>query len=533
MNPSSSTCSPLRSLGPAGVVALAALGAAAVTLSVKLWPQWQSNPDLSHGFFMPFLYGFLLYESRAGTPRFVRPGATSALALALLLTGALLSLALGGLYAASVDWSHALVNLMLTLSLAFFTGATVVALAGNTVRFFSVNWPAVVAAALWLLSTSIPPGTYQRLTITLQLWISEGVLRTLHLLGVAAVRHGNVIDLARTSVGVEEACSGVRSLISCLFAGLFFSATLVRRPWARAVIIGLAAPLALGMNFLRSLLLTLLAHNQVDIAGTWHDVTGFAVLGVTAAILGGLALILERGQRTPPPVPPPPPPGQAATALWVVVAGFTLAAGLATLFVLNTRKSDRPDLPLPNLLALLPEPAPGWQSRTPDLREFRGVLRTEHLAQREFFRLPTGSQPATAIDFYVAYWRPGQAPVSLVASHTPDACWPGAGWSAVSPSPPSPTLETGGRPLPAVEYRIFQANGVPHHVWFWHLHDGRPIAFQDPYSAVALLRLAWQYGFRRDGDQLFVRISSNQPWSEIQNEPLLQDFFARLKPMGL
>jgi exosortase len=535
MNPGQPSHAPLRSLAPGSALALGALGAAAVALSVKLWPQWQSNPDLSHGYFMPFLYVFLLYECHSGTPRFVRSGPAGSLALAALLAGALLALTAAGLFAAAVDWSHALVNLMLVLSLTCFTGATVLVLAGATVRFFSLNWPAVVAATLWLLTTPIPPGTYQRLTLTLQLWISEGVLRTLHLLGIAAIRHGNVIDLATTSVGVEEACSGVRSLISCVFAGLFFSATLVRQPWARGLIIFLSAPLALGMNFLRSLLLTILAHNHVDIAGTWHDLTGFAVLGITAAILGGLALALERTDRAAPPpaLLPSAPPRQATVAQWIVVAGFALAAAFTTFFVLNTRKSDRPDIPLPNLPGLLPDSTPGWLSRAPDLQEFRGILRTEHLAQREYVRPANDAQPVTEIVIYVAYWRPGQAPVSLVASHTPDACWPGAGWNAVTPNPPAPALQGGGRQLSAVEYRVFESKGVPHHVWFWHLHDGRPITFQDPYSPVALLRLAWQYGFRRDGDQLFVRISSNRPWREIQAEPLLQDFFTRIKPFGL
>jgi hypothetical protein len=70
-------------------------------------------------------------------------------------------------------------------------------------------------------------------------------------------------------------------------------------------------------------------------------------------------------------------------------------------------------------------------------------------------------------------------------------------------------------------------------VWFWHLHDGRPIAYRDPYSAIELLRIAWQYGFRRGGDQLFIRVSSNRPWPELANEPLLRDFFARTQAVGL
>jgi hypothetical protein len=48
-----------------------------------------------------------------------------------------------------------------------------------------------------------------------------------------------------------------------------------------------------------------------------------------------------------------------------------------------------------------------------------------------------------------------------------------------------------------------------------------------------LLTLAFKYGFHREGEQLFVRVSSNQPWETIAAEPLLQEIFARLAPFGL
>ena len=121
-------------------------------------------------------------------------------------------------------------------------------------------------------------------------------------------------------------------------------------------------------------------------------------------------------------------------------------------------------------------------------------------------------------------------PVSLVASHSPDACWPGAGWTPRPTSEPRAVLATADRPLPEAEHRVFEAGTQPQHVWFWHIHDGQPIAYRDPYSAIELLRIAWKYGFRRDGDQLFARLSSNRPWSEIQDEPLIRDFFARVRP---
>lgn len=274
---------PPRSL-PAlfAAVLLALIG---VALSLLLWPQWRINPDLSHGFFMPFVFVLLLREARRGTARYL-PAGRGAIALLLLLLGlGLLALAVGGLYAASVDWSNAIVLFVLTAAYMCLLAAGLSVFASATLRFVPVNWSSVCAAGLWLMTAPIPPGTYTTLTVRLQTFVTASVLNTLHLFGIAATRQGNVINLANTAVGVEEACSGVRSLISCIFVSVLFSATLVRRPWARVLLISASAPLALLMNFLRSLALTLLAGSGVDIAGVWHDATGFAVLGVTAAIL--------------------------------------------------------------------------------------------------------------------------------------------------------------------------------------------------------------------------------------------------------
>jgi exosortase len=515
-----------------GKLNLVALAAAVVALSVRLWPEWSSNPDLSHGFFMPVVFFLLLQESRGGTPRFSRGGPAVRFGFAVLLAGSIGALCLAGLYAAAVDWSHALVDLMLTAALALLMGAALLVYSRASVRLLSLNWSAAVAIGLWFLAAPIPPGTYTRLTLGLQLWVSEGVLRALHLLGIAAVRHGNLIDLANATVGVEEACSGVRSLVSCIFAGLLFSATLVRRPWSRALLIGLAAPLALAMNFIRSLALTLLANAGVDIAGTWHDATGFAVLGITAALLGGLAVLLERKPAAvAPPAPPAAPPPRAAGLERMLAGGLALTAALVTLFVANTRPTPDPGMPAPDLMALLPATAPGWSVKTSDLYQFRGTLKTENLAQRHYVTARDGTP--TEIVIYVAYWRAGQAPVSLVASHTPDACWPGAGWTALAVDQPRVQLEADARRLPAAEHRLFMTAERPQHVWFWHVYNGRVLSYRDPYSAIELLRLAVRYGFRRAGDQVFVRVSSNRPWAEIADAPVLGQFFARMRPLGL
>lgn len=516
------------------------LAIATASLAALLWPHWRDNPDLSHGFLMPVIFFVLLHEARAGTPRYLTPSPLTHTASGALLVLGLLSLCASGLYAAAVDWSHAVVACTFALAFILLLGAALISFSSTSIRLIPFNWSACVALGLWSLSTPIPPGSYTRLTIGLQMMVTEAVLQALHLLGIAAERHGNIIELATTTVGVEDACSGVRSLISCVFAGFFFSATLVRRAWARGLIIALAAPVAIAMNFARSLTLTLLANRNVDISGAWHDATGFAVLGITAAFLGGLSLLLERQPKSQSPkteapgaVPSAanPPPARWRAHLPLALA-LTLAGACVAFFFANTRPSIRQSLPAPDLAAILPAEVPGWHVDTSQsIYQFTETLRTRHLAQRTYLRrTPAGVEQLT---IYLAYWPAGQAPVSLVASHTPDACWPGSGWTSV-PTPHSrETLALPTRTLAEAEARFFRNGDIPQHVWFWHLYDGRPILYQNPYSPLELLTTALRYGFTHDGDQLFVRISSNQPWSAFAAEPLLAEVFARLKPLGL
>jgi exosortase len=525
--------SPRLSLSPLARINLVLLAVLAAAFSALLWPQWRHNPELSHGLFMPLIFLLLLHESRtAGPARFLPARGTTTVALAGLLAAGLAALATGGLFTAALDWSHALVGFMLAFALVLMLLAGWLVFASEPVRLVPFNWITFTAIFLWLLCAPIPPGTYMRLTLGLQLWVTRSVLATLHLFGIAAIRNGNLIELAGSTVGVEEACSGVRSLISCVFAGFFFSAALVRRPWSRVVVIALAAPLALAMNFSRSLMLTLLANRGVDISHTWHDATGYAVLGVTALLLGGLAWLLARGEKTEP-LASSAPVARARPSLqpWLA-AGLALAVALVILFVANTRRTP-PAAPAPDLAAMVPAQADGWKVQTTnDLYRFADTLQTDHLIQRIYSkRAPDGSLQQVII--YIAYWSAGQASVSLVASHTPDACWPGAGWVAEPTMDARLNLIVAGRVLPAAEFRIFNGDVYPQHVWFWHLYDGRSIAYEDPHSPRELLRLAWHYGFGHKGEQFFVRLSSNCDWAAFADDPLFRDVFNHLQPYGL
>jgi exosortase len=525
-----------RAQPPAGVLAvIMMLSGLVVGFCVQLWPEWRHNPDLSHGLFAPVVFLLLLWESRRHGPQCWLPaGRLTGLALAAALTAGLVLFAMAGLLAASITWTHALVSFVLAASLCCYLLGGLLILADERVRVLPCNWISLTAIFLWLLVTPLPNGTYTRLTLGLQGGVTGAVLHTLQLLGIPAMRHGNMIELATTTVGVEEACSGIRSLLSCVYAGFFFAAWQLRRPGGRLLLIIIAPLLALVMNFLRSLILTLLANAGRDIGGFWHDFTGYAILAITALLLAALAIQLESGREPAATVTPPVKTGNPRGALWSFWAAVTVTLALGGFYFASSRPAANAGKPAPDLAALLPPNPPGWEVITPkDLYQFAGVLQTTQLMQRTYVR-PAGNGQFTQLTVYVAYWPAGQTTVSRVASHTPDACWPGAGWAARPVSDPQQIPRLAGLQLAPAEHRLFQnSTDFIQNVWFWHIYDGHAINYRDPYSVPALLHLALQYGFRRQGDQFFIRVSSNKPWPDLATEPLVREIFTNLAGIGL
>ncbi|MDP2136753.1 MAG: archaeosortase/exosortase family protein, partial [Candidatus Didemnitutus sp.] len=172
--------------------------------SIHLWPEWTKNPDLSHGMFALLVFALLMWEGvRTGTQRWLPATIYTRFGVSALIVGAVLLFALAGLLAASVGWTHAIVNFVLAASLVAALLAGLFVLAAKDVRAVPFNWPVLTAIGLWLLVANIPPGTYSRLTLSFQGSVTTGVLHALHLFGVPARQIGNVIELANTSVGVE------------------------------------------------------------------------------------------------------------------------------------------------------------------------------------------------------------------------------------------------------------------------------------------------------------------------------------------
>jgi hypothetical protein len=145
------------------------------------------------------------------------------------------------------------------------------------------------------------------------------------------------------------------------------------------------------------------------------------------------------------------------------VGGLAGALAFCAFLALHAPLSPRAPTDPPDLESILPTTAPGWQVNTAaDLNRFSDTLQTERFVQRTYLR--EDEQGIFQITFYLAYWNPGQASASLVATHTPEWCWPGAGWILLSLDPEPTALPLPSRLLPPAERRTFENEGYPQQV---------------------------------------------------------------------
>jgi exosortase len=109
----------------------------------------------------------------------------------------------------------------------------------------------------------------------------------LQTIGMPALAEGNTILINDGSIGVVEACSGLRMLM--VFYALSCGVALViRRPWLEKVILVVSAiPIALAVNILR-ITVTGVLHECVssDMANTFfHDVAGWFMMPMALGML--------------------------------------------------------------------------------------------------------------------------------------------------------------------------------------------------------------------------------------------------------
>lgn len=243
---------------------------------------WNALPDYSFGWIVMALIAFLVWERWATRPGHDRPVSFK---VACLLVGMGLPLVVvAELYKNAIGITP---SSSMALSLGSLCFISAMLLHGRGIA----TWKYYLFPLLFtLIAVPIPKLLWNPVVLGLQGLVTGLNVEALNLLGIPAFRHGSVIQLPNCKVGVDEACSGVRSLQSSVMAGLFLGYLVLQRTSSRCALVGLAVALALLGNVIRSLYLSLTAyrHGLPALEGV-HDTTGWSVLLMTAMVLGLVA----------------------------------------------------------------------------------------------------------------------------------------------------------------------------------------------------------------------------------------------------
>jgi exosortase len=255
-----------------------------------LGAQWSIFEEYNYGWAVPFLCIYLAIQKVPSRPPASAPGWKKS-ALFLLVAAGLVYWVMRVLQEANPVWR--LASYGLTLSAVAMTLLAIYLTQGSP-RAGHFIFPTV----FFLIAVPWPTPVEGAIIQTLTRFNAALVMEVLNFTGVPALLHGNVIEISTGMVGIDEACSGIRSfqatLMIALFLGAFYRLCRARRWW----LLGAGPALALAFNFTRTLVLVFVAAQAgLPAMERWHDPTGVAVLVGCFLCLWGVAAWMARKSR--------------------------------------------------------------------------------------------------------------------------------------------------------------------------------------------------------------------------------------------
>ena len=270
-----------------------AIAAFAVSLAILYWPvltklvsDWAHDDNYSHGFLIPPLAAYLVWE------RWDRLKATpcSPSMTGLFVIAASFVVLLAGSLGAELFLSRmALIGVLI--------GSVLYVLGWRHLKLLAFP------LGVLLLMIPIPAIIFNQIVFPMQLVASQAGEAAVSAAGIPVLREGNIITLANTTLEVAEACSGIRSLVSLLTLAIVFGYFTDPRNGIRTAIALSAIPVAILANALRVAGTGIAAHYYGAAAaeGFFHSFSGwivfiaaFAMLFVVVQLLHWIAPLQRR-----------------------------------------------------------------------------------------------------------------------------------------------------------------------------------------------------------------------------------------------
>jgi exosortase len=418
-------------------LAAAAIGALWFVLFRHLSSEWSVNEQYGYGWFVPFFAAYLFWlrwqDRPDPQPVANRKGDFLATVTVLLGLATLFPLRLfeiGNPDWRPLGWLHAAITVSVTLALIWKIGGK------PWLRHFAFPVAFIFVAVPWVSPIEVP--IVQGLMRVVAFIASE----TLNLCGIPAQLEGSVIRVNTGLVGVNEACSGVRSLQTSLMIGLLFGELKRLSVPRRLLLICAAAATAFVANCIRTFFLVWLAATRgLPSERRWHDVAGYAIVAATFVVTFAAAALLSHKQATASQSVRAPQTAIANPTSAFILPTSYFVVGLCWLLFLELavhfwyRIHERDLFRGEQWTVRWPESAPGFRDVHID-PGVQGTLRYDQGRQVAWTvpQLAPGGvaerAPICSMSFF--RWSAGGASILRARSHRPDICLPNVGWRQTS-----------------------------------------------------------------------------------------------------
>ena len=245
-----------------------------------IW-QWSNDEDMSHGFFVPVIAGFIVWQRRK---ELAATEARPTMWGLLLVVWGCIQLFLGYL---GTELFTARTALVLTLIGAVWT-------LGGPPFLKKLAFP----LCLLFLMVPIPAVIYSQITFPLQIFASQLAASALDIFGIPVLREGNILNVSGHLLSVVEACSGIRSLLTLTFLSLVYGYFFEKRTWVRIALFLSVIPVAIFVNGGRVTITGILTAVKPSYAeGFFHEATGMFLFFADFVILIFVHQLLVRVAR--------------------------------------------------------------------------------------------------------------------------------------------------------------------------------------------------------------------------------------------
>jgi exosortase len=231
--------------------------------------QWNNDPDMSHGFFVPLVFALIIWQRREELAAIKPRPNWWGLVLVLYGTAQLYIATLGA-------------ELFLERTAFVITAFGIVLTLGGPLLLRKMLFPLF----LLFFMVPIPAVLYNQITFPLQLLASRLAGEGLTWLGLPVLREGNILELPQQRLSVVEACSGIRSLLTLAFLSMVYGHFFEKRSLVRVLLFLATAPIAIVANASRVTLTGVISEWRPELAeGFFHTAQGWVIFMVSLGML--------------------------------------------------------------------------------------------------------------------------------------------------------------------------------------------------------------------------------------------------------